>query len=71
MVRCLFFDFLSLSQHSYQEWLRRNRMDVPGSDDREETGTKLGHNKGKKGVKNMTSNGITVNIDFHWETGPS
>lgn len=33
----------------YQEWLRRNRMDVPGSDDREENGTKLGHNKGKKG----------------------
>ena len=71
MVRCLFFDFPSLSQHSYQEWLRRNRMDVPGSDDREENGTKLGHNKRKKGVKNMTSNGITVNIDFHWETGPS
>ena len=46
-------------------------MDVPGSDDREENGTKLGHNKGKKGVKNMTSNGFTVNIDFHWETGPS
>ena len=46
-------------------------MDVPGSDDGEENGTKLGHNKGKKGVKNMTSNVITVNIEFHWETVPS
>ena len=46
-------------------------MDVPGSDDREENGTKLGHNKGKKGVKNMTSDVITVDIEFLRETGPS
>ncbi|CAH3179991.1 unnamed protein product [Porites lobata] len=39
----------------YQEWLRRNRMDVPGSDDREENGTKLGHNKGKKAVFLLSS----------------
>ena len=41
-------------------------MDVPGSDDREENGTTLGHNKGKKGVKNMTSNGITVKKVENW-----
>jgi len=33
----------------YQDWLRRNKMDVPGSEDREENGTRPGHKRGKKG----------------------
>ncbi|XP_020602543.1 ATP-dependent RNA helicase DDX54-like [Orbicella faveolata] len=33
----------------YQDWLRRNKMDVPGSEDREENGTRPGHKKNRKG----------------------
>jgi len=33
----------------YQDWLRKNKMDVPGSEDREENGTRPGHKRGKKG----------------------
>ncbi|KAJ7365649.1 ATP-dependent RNA helicase ddx54 [Desmophyllum pertusum] len=33
----------------YQDWLRRTKMDLPGSEDREENETRPGHKKGKKG----------------------
>jgi len=33
----------------YQDWLRRNKMDIPGSEDREENGTRPGHKKNRKG----------------------